>query len=180
MPAQETMKQPTVNIITPDVQQVTTQSKAKTKEWKEQDGIRKAAQEWVAKANAAKVERMCQDTPPGTTDAVSPVEVDPIWEALVDYPITLTMRKLLSVVSRFWQAMEARLQTPHKTIPTLFTEPNLGPTVIDHQNPAIKFLVHGTEIKGCVVDEGSGVNVISKPTCTNLGINSWENCPFWL
>ena len=36
------------------------------------------------------------------------------------------------------------------------------------------------EIQGCVVDGGSGVNVISKATCTNLGITSWENCPFWL
>ena len=76
--------------------------------------------------------------------------------------------------------MEVRLQTPHKTIPTLFTEPNPGPTVIDHQNPAIKVLVHGTEIKGCIVHGGSGVNVISKATCTNLGITSWEICPFWL
>ena len=59
MPAQETMKQPTVNIITPDVQQVTTQSKAKREEWEERDGIRKEAQEWVAKANVANVERMC-------------------------------------------------------------------------------------------------------------------------
>ena len=52
--------------------------------------------------------------------------------------------------------------------------------MIDHQNPAIKVLVHSTEIKGCVVDDGSGVNVINKAMCTNLGITSWENCPFWL
>ena len=76
--------------------------------------------------------------------------------------------------------MEARLQTPHKTIPAHFTKPNLGPTFIEHRNPAIKVLVQGTEIKGCIVDGGSGVNVISKATCTNLGITSWENCPFWL
>ena len=59
-------------------------------------------------------------------------------------------------------------------------EPNLGPTIIDHQNLAIKVLVHGTKIQECVVNGGSGVNVISKATCTNLGITSWENCPFWL
>ena len=106
--------------------------------------------------------------------------MDPIWEALADCPITLTMSKLLNLVPRFREAMEARLQTPHKTIPTLFTEPNPGPTVIDHQNPAIKVFVHDTEIKGCVVDGGSGVNVISKATCTNLDITSWENFPLWL
>ena len=57
-PHKQKGKQPAVNIITADVQQVTTQSKAKTAEWEEQDGIRKAAQEWVTKANAANIERM--------------------------------------------------------------------------------------------------------------------------
>ena len=61
---------------------MTTLSKAKIVEWEEQDGIRKEAQEWVAKANTANVERMRQDTATGITDIVSPVEVDPIWEAL--------------------------------------------------------------------------------------------------
>ena len=121
---------------------------------------------------------MRQESASGTTDAGKPAEVDPIWEALADFPITLTMSKLLNLVPQFWQAMEARLQTPHKTIPALFTEPNLGPTIIDHRNPPIKVLVHGTEKKGCVWDNGSGVYVISKAPCTNLGITSWEKLPF--
>ena len=100
-PHKQKGKQPAVNIITADVQQVTTRSKAKTVEWDEQDGIRKAAQEWVAKANAANVKRMRQDTAPSTTNVLSPVEVDPIWEALADRPITLTTRKLLNLVPRF-------------------------------------------------------------------------------
>ena len=113
---------------------------------------------------------MRQELASNTTEAGSPTEADPIWEALVDCPITINMSKLLNLVPRFRQAMEARLQTPHKTIPALLTETNLGPTIIDHQNPAIKVLVHDTEIQGCVVDSGSGVNVISKATCTNLGL----------
>ena len=108
------------------------------------------------------------------------VEADPIWAALAKCPITLTMSKLLNLVPRFQQAMEARLQTPHKTIPALFTETNLGPTIIDHRSPAINVLVQGTEIQGCVVDGRSGVNVITKATCTTIGITSWENFPFWL
>ena len=40
--------------------------------------------------------------------------------------------------------------------------------------------MHDTEITGCIVDGDSSVNVISKATCTNLGITSWETCPFWL
>ena len=136
--------------------------------------------EWVEKANADNVERMRQESASGTTNAGSPAEADPIWEALADCPITLTMSKLLNLVPRFRQAMEARLQTPHKTIPTLFMETNLGPTIIDHRSPAIKVLMDGTKIQGCVVNGRSGINVISKATCTTLGITSWENCPFWL
>mgnify|MGYP007046867641 CR=1 FL=1 len=105
------------------VQQVTTRSKAKMVEWEEQDEIGKETKEWVAKANAVNVERMRQDVAPATIDAVIPSEVDPIWEALANYPIMLTMSKLLNLVQQFRQVMESRLQTPHKVIPTLFTGP---------------------------------------------------------
>ena len=134
----------------------------------------------MTKANAANIERMRQESTSGTPETGSTAEADPIWEALADCPITLTMSKLLNLVPWFQQAMQARLQAPHKTIPALFTETNLGPTIIDHRSPTIKALVHGTEIQGCMIDGGSGVNVISKATCTTLGITSWENCPFWL
>ena len=126
-------------------------------------------------------DRMGEDSPgmggqgqrgePATTVAVTPSDVDLIWQSLGDYPITRTMSKLLNLVSLFRQAMESRLQMPHKVILTLFLEPNHRPTVINHQNRAIKFLVLGTKITGCVVYGGSGVNVISKATCNKLGIN---------
>ena len=118
----------------------------------------------MAKANAVNVERMRQDAAPATSDTVISAEEDPIWETLTDCPITLTTSKLLNLVPQFLQAMESRLQKPHKVIPTLFTEHNHGPTVIDHQNPAIKVLVQGTEITGCVMDVSSGQNVINKAT----------------
>ena len=90
------------------------------------------------------------------------------------------MSKLLDLVPRFRQAMETRVQAPRQTIPSLLTDTSSGPTIVDHRSPAIKVLIHGTEIQGCVVDGGSGVNVISKATCQTLGITTWENCPFWL
>ena len=65
-------------------------------------------------------------------------------------------------------------------IPANFVESTAGPSNIDHQNPATKILVQGTEISGCIVDSGFGVNVISKATCSCLGITTWEVCPFWL
>ena len=97
-PLKQKGKQPAVNIITADVQQVTTRSKAKTTEWEEQDGIRKAAQEWIAKANATNVARMQQETTSAVPKDRHDTKEDPIWDALANCPITLTMSKLLDLV----------------------------------------------------------------------------------
>ena len=47
-----------MNVITAEVQLITTPNKAKTVEWEEKDEIRKATQEGMAKANAANIKRM--------------------------------------------------------------------------------------------------------------------------
>ena len=65
-------------------------------------------------------------------------------------------------------------------IPAKFAESITGPAMVDHHNPAIKVILQGEEIPGCIVNGGSGVNVISKATCNRLGIIEWELCPFWL
>ena len=39
-----------------------------------------------------------------------------------------------------------------------------GPIVVDHHNPAIKLVLKSQEIPGCIIDGGSGVNVISTST----------------
>ena len=41
-----------------DVQQVTMHSKTQTTQWKIQDEVRQAAQEWIDKANQTNVDRM--------------------------------------------------------------------------------------------------------------------------
>ena len=61
-----------------------------------------------------------------------------------------------------------------------FDETSVGPTVMDHHNPTIKLVLHGQEITGCIIDGGSGINVISAKTCEQLGISEWEGCSFWL
>ena len=48
------------------------------------------------------------------------------------------------------------------------------------QNPFIQVIIHGQEIEGAIVNDGSGVNVISKTTYDRLGITKWEACPLWL
>ena len=51
-------------------------------------------------------------------------------------------------------------------ISTNYTESSTGPAMVDHHNPTIKMVLQGQEITGCIVDDGSRVNVISKSTCT--------------
>ena len=109
------------------------------------------------------------------------ISSDPIWQALVGCKITLTMEKLLQLVTRFRQAVEDRIVgRPGVGIFANFTDTNNGQMVVDHHNPAIKLVLHGQAITGCVIDGGSGVNVISAKTCQQLGISEWEACPFWL
>ena len=47
-----------------------------------------------------------------------------------------------------------------------YIESSIGPIMVDHHNPIIKVVLQGQEITGCIVDDGSRVNVISKSTCT--------------
>ena len=95
-------KGPTVNTITTDIKQVITRSQAKSIEWVEQEDIRKATQDWVEKANLANTERMWQEFANTTAEREDTVVTpDPVWLALVDYEITMTMDKLLRLVPRF-------------------------------------------------------------------------------
>ena len=74
--------------------------------WEEQDEIRNVAT-WVTKANEENVERIHQESTLVAVMEDTPPVNDPIWQALGDCPITLTMSKLLKLVSRFRQAMES-------------------------------------------------------------------------
>ena len=90
------------------------------------------------------------------------------------------MEKLLNLVPQFWEAVETQIWGVDRVeIPTNFTESSMGLAVIDHQNPAIKVVLQGKEIPGCIVDGGSRVNLINKATCNRLGITEWELCLFW-
>ena len=85
------------------------------------------------------------------------------------------MNNTLNLVPRF------RLRKADQVIiPTNFSESAIEPTMVDHHNPAIKVILQGEEISGCIIEGGSGFNVISKATCNCLGIAKWEACPFWL
>ena len=46
-----------------------------------------------------------------------------------------------------------------------YTESSIDSTMVDHHNPAIKLVLYRQEVTGCIIDGGSGVNVISANTC---------------
>ena len=75
--------------------------------WEEQDEIRNVETTWVTKANEENVERIHQESTLAAVMEDTPPVNDPIWQALADCPITLTMSKLLKLVPRFRQAMES-------------------------------------------------------------------------
>ena len=91
------------------------------------------------------------------------------------------MEKLLRLVPRFRQVVENRIRgTTGLDVSTNFAKTSANPTILNHHNPAIKLVLQGQEILGCIFNGGSSVNVINTNTCTRLGMSDWEACPFWL
>ena len=106
---------------------------------------------------------------------------DPVWQALVGSEVILTMEKLLQLVPRFRHTIEDRITGRlDRSVSANFTLTSGGPTVVDHSNPAIKLILQGKEVAGCIIDASSGVNEISERICEQLGISEWEAFPFWL
>ena len=89
------------------------------------------------------------------------------------------MDKLLNLVPQFRHAMATRMQGVDRfEILTNIDGSSVGSTMIDHQNLVIKVDLRREEISGCIIDGGSGMNLINKATCNRLGITEWEVCPF--
>ena len=100
---------------------------------------------------------------------VSP-EDDPLWDAITSFRISMPLHKLLQLMPRFKDTL-ASLTTGTKptSLPVNLAEPGTGPPLMDSQNPVVKFVIKGRDIHGCIIDGGSGVNVISEATCQDLG-----------
>ena len=107
--------------------------------------MRKTAQAWVEKANAANTEHMRQESPQQLgsleEDLGSP---DPVLQALVLCEVTLTMEKLLQLVPRFRRTIEDCIAgRPDISVSTNFMETSNEPTVVDYNNPAISWFFEG-------------------------------------
>ena len=92
----------------------------------------------------------------------------------------MPLHKLLHLLPRFKEIVHS-LTTQDLAQPSVkLTALALGRPLMDSQNPAVQLLIRGHEVLGCIIDGGSGVNVISEATCTKICITQWEPCPFWL
>ena len=101
-PTKDKGKAPTVNMVSPAIQQVTTRSKTKQSEWEVQEDVRKAAKEWVEQANKNNVARMMQEMEEQNAqksvpqlDLPTESEIDEAWQTLADCKISLPLARLL-------------------------------------------------------------------------------------
>ena len=101
-PTKDKGKAPTVNMVSPAIQQVTTRSKTKQSEWEVQEAVRKAAKEWVEEANKNNVARMIQEMEEQNgqksvpqIDLPAESEMDETWQTLADCKISLPLARLL-------------------------------------------------------------------------------------
>ena len=60
--------------------------------------------------------------------------------------------------------------TKPTTLPVYMTESGTGPPLMDSQNLVVKIIIRGHDLHNCIIDRGSGVNVINEATCQNLGL----------
>ena len=120
--------------------------------------------------------RAPQSSAPSTS-----TEDDQLWDALTSSSISLPLHKILPLMSRFRDTLATLTANTNSASPPVnLTEPGTGPPLMDSKNPAVKIMIKGRDLHGCIIDGGSGVNVISEATCHKLFLDQWEPCPFWL
>ena len=118
--------------------------------------------------------------PRATQLYVSP-EDDSLWDALTSSRISMPLHKLLQLMPRLKDTLASLTSdTKSTSLPVNLTEPGTGPPLMDSQNPTVKIIIKGRDLHGCIIDVGSGFNVITEATCQDLGLTQWEPCLFLL
>ena len=178
-------KAPAINMITMDVQQVTTRSKTtQSSQWDTQDSICRQATEWVEAANNRNIDHMKTDTatfpqnqsePPQLVSANSPNTTNPTepneeWQALANSQISMPLHKLLHLFPRFKENIHSLTARKMAQPMVHLMAPVPGPRLMDSENPAVQIFICRHQVAGCIIDGGSGINVISEATCSKLGI----------
>ena len=109
---------------------------------------------------------------PQSTQPSTSAEDDHLWDTLTSSRISLPLHKLFPFMPRFRDTL-ATLTANAKSAssPVNLTEPGTSPPLMDSQNLAVKIMIKGQDLHGCIIDDGSGVNVISEATYHKLGLN---------
>ena len=109
-----TSANPSVNLITPAVQLVTTRNRAQADQWTEQDNAREQARQWVEVANANQAAEMFAQAKAGTSEegqaSTHGIEGQGINQRanisdLAGIQITMTLEQLLRLVPRFHEGI---------------------------------------------------------------------------
>ena len=109
---------------------------------------------------------------PQSTQPSNSAEDDQLWDALTSSRISLPLHKLLPLMPRFRDTLATLTSdTKSATPPINLTELGMGPSLMDSQNPSVKIIIKGRDLHGCIIDGGSGFNIISEATYHNLGLN---------
>ena len=96
---------------------------------------------------------------------------------LEPYNITLSLGHLLDLVPHFRAQLEEKLE-PRPAPSSRLLNPVPNPNLRDEHCHVLSLPINGQHVLGVVIDDMSGVNVISEATCRDLGISDWARCPF--
>ena len=106
---------------------------------------------------------------PRPTQPYDLLEDNLLWDALTSSQISMLLHNLLHLMPRFRDTLASLTSDTNSTsLPINLAELGTGPPLMDSQNPAVKIIIKGCDLHGCIIDGGSGVNVISEATCQDL------------
>ena len=76
-----------------------------------------------------------------------------LWDVLTSSRISLPLHKLLPLMTRFRDTLASlQANTMPVTPPVHLTEPGAGPPLMDSQNPAVRIIIKGQDLHGCIID----------------------------
>ena len=107
------------------------------------------------------------------------IYIDLAWQALANSQISMPLHNVHNLLPRFKATVHSLTNSQnliHRSV-NLTTLTSRLP-LMNSQNPTVQLLIRSHEIPGCIIDGGSGVNVISKATCKLMVLLSQQTKPF--
>jgi hypothetical protein len=160
-----TSKGPSVSLITPAVQLVTTCNRSRTEQWAEQDRVHEQAHHWVEEANAPQNAEMqtqgaqrAVDGKALLTEATgsSSSGIEPDISDFDGIQVTMTLEQLLRLVPRFREEIRRTLVGTAPTPAPAVQLTEVDKWVMDCECPSMEAIVGRQKIVGILIDGGSG------------------------